>query len=129
MIKFIKCGMIPFSAACSCLLLFILHKLNRALRTFRKKNMMKNYQNNVTGTWAKSKNSTQFNNNNNNWLRELHTEKKLVCDSKLYYTHSNANYQPEEKEKEKTYIRIIKNKMLKLAWHSIHYPQGSNSAP
>ena len=41
MIKFIKCGMIPFSAACSCLLLFILHKLNSALRTFRKEHKKK----------------------------------------------------------------------------------------
>ena len=32
-IKCIKCGIIPFSAAYSCLLLFILHKLNSALRT------------------------------------------------------------------------------------------------
>jgi len=29
-IKFIKCGMIPFSAACSCLLLFILQRLKSA---------------------------------------------------------------------------------------------------
>lgn len=37
MIKCIKCGMIPFSAACSCLLLLILHRLNSAWRTFKPK--------------------------------------------------------------------------------------------
>ena len=36
MTKCIKCGIIPFSAACSCLLLFILQRLNNALRTFNK---------------------------------------------------------------------------------------------
>lgn len=36
MIKCIRWGIIPFSAACSCLLLLILHRLNSALRTFRK---------------------------------------------------------------------------------------------
>lgn len=35
MIKRIKCGIIPFSAACSCLLLLILHRLNSAFRTFK----------------------------------------------------------------------------------------------
>ena len=36
-INCIKCGIIPFSAACSCLLLFILHRLKSALRTFKGK--------------------------------------------------------------------------------------------
>jgi hypothetical protein len=34
-IGFIECGIIPFSAACSCLLLFILQRLKTALRTFK----------------------------------------------------------------------------------------------
>lgn len=34
-IKFIKCGMIPFSAACSCLLLFILQRLKSAFNTLK----------------------------------------------------------------------------------------------
>lgn len=36
-INCIKWGIIPFSAACSCLLLLILHRLNSAFRTFKKK--------------------------------------------------------------------------------------------
>lgn len=42
MIKRIKCGMIPFSAACSCLLLLILHRLNSALRTFNEQKIIQN---------------------------------------------------------------------------------------
>lgn len=34
MMKFIKWGMMPFSAACSCRLLLILHRLNSAFRTW-----------------------------------------------------------------------------------------------
>lgn len=39
MIKCIKCGIIPFSAACSCLLLLILQRLNNAFRTWSKEKM------------------------------------------------------------------------------------------
>lgn len=39
MINCIKCGMIPFSAACSCLLLLILQRLKSALRTYRKESL------------------------------------------------------------------------------------------
>lgn len=38
MIKCIKWGIIPFSAACSCLRLLILQRLNSALSTFQSKN-------------------------------------------------------------------------------------------